>query len=141
MLGLMLATAGIFLYQITGNPVFDGLASISIGVVLVLTAILLAMESKSLLIGESADPRIAAKIRELLNADERILEINEVATLHMGPDFIVAAVSVDFIDGMPAEQLEASVTDNNGRIKAIDPRIRRVFIEAERREDHRPQST
>jgi cation diffusion facilitator family transporter len=139
LLGLLLALLGLVLYQITGNPVFDALASISIGVVLVLTAILLAVESKNLLIGESAEPKIVAVIQELLGNDERILGVNEVATLHMGPDFIVVTVSADFVDAISAEQLERSVTELNGRIKGIDPRIQRVFIEAERREDHRPQ--
>ena len=140
LLGLVIALVGIFLFQITGNPVFDGLASIGIGVVLVLTALALALESKSLLIGESADPRIVTDIRELLDADERILAVNEVATLHMGPEFIVATVSVDFIDALSAEQVEAAVTELNKRIKVIDPRIQRVFIEAERREDHRART-
>ena len=141
LLGLLIALLGIFLYQVTGNPIFDGLASIGIGVVLVLTALLLALESKSLLIGESAEPRIVAGIREILTADERIVSVNEVATLHMGPEFIVVTVSVDFIDAMTAEQLEAAVTELNKRIKAIDTRIQRVFIEAERKEDHADQSS
>jgi cation diffusion facilitator family transporter len=138
MLGLIIALLGLFIYQITGNPVFDGLASIGIGIVLVLTALLLAIESKNLLIGESADPKIVATIREILKADERILSVNEVATLHMGPDFIVTTVSVDFVDALSAEELEATVTELNKSIRAIDPRIQRVFIEAERKEDHRP---
>jgi cation diffusion facilitator family transporter len=136
LLGLLIALAGIFLYQLTGNSAFDGLASIGIGIILVFTAFALALESKSLLIGESADPKIVASMRNVLQADERILAINEIATLHMGPEFIVATVSVDFVDALPAEQVEAAVTQLNKRIKNIDPRIRRVFIEAERREDH-----
>ena len=141
LLGLLIALLGIFLYQVTGNPIFDGLASIGIGVVLVVTAFILAVESKNLLIGESAEPRIVAGIREILNADERILTVNEVATLHMGPEFIMTTVSADFIDALSAEQLEAAVTDLNKQIKSIDTRIQRVFIEAERQEDHRSQSS
>ncbi len=137
MLGLVIAFVGIFLYQVTGNSLFDGLASILIGVVLVLTALLLAIESKSLLIGESADPLVVAGIRNLLRSDERILSVNEVVTLHMGPDYIVATVSVDFARNLTADQLEAAVTDLTARMKAIDPRIERVFIEAERWQDHR----
>ena len=136
LLGLLIAFGGIFLFQITGNANFDAVASIGIGIILVITAFILALESKSLLIGESADPKIVAAIRSLLSADQRILSVNEVATLHMGPDFIVATVSVDFIDAMSAEELEAAVTELNKEIKAIDPRMQRVFIEAERREDH-----
>lgn len=140
LLGLLLALVGLVLYQVTGNPVFDALASISIGVVLVLTAILLAVESKNLLIGESAEPKIVAAIQEMLGGDDRILGVNEVATLHMGPDFIVVTVSADFVDAITSEQLEKAVTELNAQIKGIDTRIERVFIEAERREDHHPQA-
>ena len=69
------------------------------------------------------------------------MSINEVATLHMGPEFIMTTVSADFIDALSAEQLEAAVTELNKRIKAIDTRIQRVFIEAERKEDHPAQSS
>jgi divalent metal cation (Fe/Co/Zn/Cd) transporter len=108
-----------------------------IGLVLILTAVILAMESKSLLIGESADPEIVADIRATLNTDERILTVNEVATLHMGPEFIVVTVSVDFIDAMSARTVEKAVTQLTRSIKAVDTRVKRVFIEAERQQDHR----
>ena len=136
LLGLLIALLGTFLYQLTGNSVFDGLASISIGLVLILTAWLLAIESKKLLIGESADPQIVEEMREILSQDERIHSVNEIATLHMGPEFIVATISADFIDALSAENLEYSVTELTKKIKAIDPRIQRVFIEAEHGEDH-----
>ena len=139
LLGLLIALAGLVIYQITGNPLFDGLASIGIGIVLVLTAYVLALESKNLLIGESADPKIVTAIRSILSDDDRILAINEVATLHMGPDFIVVTVSADFVDAMSSENLEAAVTELNKRVKSVDTRIRRVFIEAEGREDHHTQ--
>ena len=141
LLGLLIALLGTFLYQLTGNSVFDGLASISIGLVLILTALLLAIESKKLLIGESADPQIVEEMREILSQDERIQSVNEIATLHMGPEFIVATISADFIDALPAEHLEYSVTELTRKIKAIDPRIQRVFIEAEHREDHQMGSS
>jgi cation diffusion facilitator family transporter len=139
LLGLLIALGGIFLFQLTGNAMFDAIASIGIGVILVITAFILALESKNLLIGESADPNIVTAIRQLVGADDRILTVNEVATLHMGPDFIVATVSADFVDALPAEDLEAAVTDLNRRVKGIDGRIKRVFIEAERREDHQQE--
>jgi cation diffusion facilitator family transporter len=136
LLGLLIALAGIAVYQLTGNSVFDAIASIAIGVVLVLTAVALAVESKSLLIGESAEPMIVAAIRKLLIGDERILTVNEVATLHMGPEFIVATISVDFVDSLTAEHVEAAVTELTRFVKSVDSRIQRVFIEAERSEDH-----
>jgi len=137
LVGLLVALIGLVLYQITGNPVYDALASIGIGVVLILTALILAIESKSLLIGESADPKIVADIAATLNIDERVLTVNEVATLHMGPEFIVVTVSVDFIDALSARKVEKAVTQLTRSIKAVDPRVKRVFIEAERQQDHR----
>jgi cation diffusion facilitator family transporter len=136
LLGLLVALGGLVMYQVTGNPVFDALASIGIGVVLILTALILALESKSLLIGESAEPEVVASINEILEADDRLRSINEVATLHMGPDFIIVTISADFINTLPAGQIEKAVTGFTRQIKATDPRIQRVFIEAESSDKH-----
>ncbi len=136
LIGLLVALFGIILFQLTGNPLFDGLASIVIGIVLILTAVWLAVESKALLIGESASPTIRRGARAILDMDERIRTVNEVATLHMGPDFIVITISADFRDGLSVDDVEQAVTELNGQIKELDPRIQRVFIEAERSEHH-----
>ena len=108
-----------------------------IGVVLVITAWFLAIESKGLLIGESAEPEVESGIQAIFQADERIIHVNEVVTLHMGPDFIVVTLSVDFAPGIDSDHLEAAVTEFNQAVKTLDPRIQRVFIEAERNVDHR----
>jgi len=139
LLGLLVAMAGIFLYQITGNPIFDGLASMVIGVILGITAIWLAYETKSLLIGESADPDTVASIRETAISHPLVKSVNEIATLHMGPEYVVVTISVDFVDDINVGQVEAGVTDLSRRVKAIDPVLRRVFVEVERGDDHRRQ--
>ena len=136
MAGLVIAMLGLLLYQITGNAIWDGLASISIGVVLIGTAAWLAFESKNLLIGESAGAEVRDGIRETLSADPRISSINEIATLHMGPDFVVVTASADFDPALSASDLKSAVTDLNQAVKAVDDRIKRVFIEAERGVDH-----
>ena len=135
-LGLLIAMLGLVLYQLTGNPTFDAMASIAIGVVLILTAIWLAWESKNLLIGESASPEVRAQIADIMAADPRTVATNEIATLHMGPDFIVVTISADFEDAMSAGDLESAVTELNQAIKTLDARIKRVFIEAERHGNH-----
>ncbi len=134
--GLLVAMIGIALFQLTGNPIYDALASVVIGVILVLTAVWLAYESKSLLIGESASPELRAGIEEMLTADARVVHINEVATLHMGPEFIVVTISADFVSELDADALERGVTEFNRAIKALDPRVKRVFIEAEKHTEH-----
>jgi cation diffusion facilitator family transporter len=136
LLGLVVALIGIGLAQVTGNALFDGIASMMIGVILAITAVWLAFETQSLLIGESAASWIVAGIRSELGRSAEIKTINEVATVHMGPEFILVTISVDFAEDMGADQVEACVAQLTRRIKAIDPAVRRVFIEAERRVDH-----
>jgi cation diffusion facilitator family transporter len=136
MLGLLVAAAGITLAETTGNPVFDGAASVVIGLILAGTAAWLAYETQGLLIGESAATWISADIRSVLDEAKSVKTINEVATLHMGPEFILVTVSVDFATDLSADEVESCVAQLTQEIKAIDPSVRRVFIEAERRADH-----
>jgi cation diffusion facilitator family transporter len=136
-LGLLVALTGIAVADATGNPLFDGLASIAIGIILGGTAIWLAYETQGLLIGESASSWIAAEIRKILLANDAVKLVNEVATLHMGPAFILVTISVDFTDELDANELESEVAELTDHIKNVDPAVRRVFIEAERWRDHR----
>jgi cation diffusion facilitator family transporter len=136
LLGLGIALSGLLLYQLSGNPLFDALASMGIGVVLGITAVWLAHESKSLLIGESASPETVQAIRSLLESEDALESVNEIATLHMGPNHVMVMLSVDFRDGMDSSEVESCITDMNRRIKALDQDIRRVFIEAEKLGDH-----
>ena len=84
MLGLLVAFAGVALTEVTGMGVFDGMASIVIGIVLGGTAIWLAYETKGLLIGESANRPVILGIRQLVSASPDVVHINEVLTMHMG---------------------------------------------------------
>jgi cation diffusion facilitator family transporter len=129
MLGLAVAFIGVLLAQKTGNLVFDGAASIVIGLILVGTAIWLAYETKGLLIGESANHAVVRGIRDLLQAQARIEHVNDVLTVHMGPDFNLATISVDFADAADAGQVEADVAAINRAIRHKYPQIKRVFIE------------
>ena len=123
---------------VTGNIVFDAGASICIGLILAVTAAWLAYEAKGLLIGESAAPETVAAINDIVMADDRVLAVNELITLHMGPSDIIVTLSVDFVDGIDSSVLEGAVTELNRSIKGLNPNIRRVFIEAERAGDHLP---
>ena len=132
MLGLLVAFAGIWLSQTTGILYFDGAASVIIGFILIGTSIWLAYETKSLLIGESADPIIIKEIRDIINANSLVKSVNEVLTMHMGPDFILANISVDFRDSNTVGELEIAIAEIDLLIKAAYPQIKRVFIEAEK---------
>ncbi len=131
LLGLMVAFIGIGLGQLTGNPYFDGGASVVIGLILATVACWLAWETKGLLIGEAADPEIQRRIHKLVSANASIRRVNEIITVHMGPQSILVNMSVDFADQLSSQEVEAAVADFNRQIKADVPDICRVFIEAE----------
>lgn len=134
MAGLLVAFLGVFLGQVTGIYAFDGLASILIGLILGGTAIWLAYETKGLLIGESANEEVIAAIREIIREHQSIQHINEVLTMHMGPEYILVNVSVDFADGVSASDVESAVGQLTTQLKQALPRVKRVFIEAESRQ-------
>jgi cation diffusion facilitator family transporter len=141
MLGLLVAFVGVWLSQSTGILIFDGIASVVIGFILVGTAIWLAYETKGLLIGESANRSVIRGIRSALETKSNIQHINEILTMHMGPDFIPANISVDFADAISAQQVEADIAAIDRNIKQAFPQIKRVFIEAEKRGNKFPHGS
>ena len=104
-----------------------------IGLILVGTAIWLAYETKGLLIGESANKYVVNGIREILHQHKLVEHVNEVLTMHMGPDFVLANISVDFHDASQVGELEKEINNLSQAIKATYPQIKRIFIEAEKR--------
>ena len=134
MLGLVVAFVGIALAQITGEPRWDGVASVMVGLILAATAIWLAYETKSLLIGESADRSTIRGIRALTDAQEGIHHVNEVLTLHMGPEYILVNISIEFADSLAVGQIEKIIQTIDHSIKESYPFVKRVFIEAEERQ-------
>ena len=132
MLGLLVALIGIGLTQLTGNVYFDGGASVLIGFILIGTAIWLARETKGLLIGESAEPQIVQGIREIVQESTIIEAVNEILTMHMGPDFILVTLSADFTDSASADAVEKQIAELDSQIKTRFPRVKRVFIEAKK---------
>jgi cation diffusion facilitator family transporter len=133
MLGLMVAFLATLISHTSGMIIFDGIASIVIGLILGGTAIWLAYETKGLLIGESANKDVVAGIRAIAADTPQIEYLNEVLTMHMGPDFILANLSIDFQHHIDADAVERTIADIDRRIKHVYPQVRRIFIEAEKR--------
>lgn len=136
MIGLVIAFVGILAAQYFDMPMLDGVASICVGIVLAGVAILLAHESKGLLIGEGADPAIVAAIHKMVSADTRITGVNELLTMHMGPKDILLAASLDFDDRLTADLVEGAITDFEKSIKAEFPGVAKIFIEAQSWRQH-----
>jgi len=135
MLGLLVALVGIALTQVTGNVIYDGIASVLIGCILAGTAVWLAYETKSLLIGESANKSIVTRMREIAAAMQEVNHVNEVLTMHMGPDFILANISLNYNDELAAGDMETANAWLDAAIKKEFPVVKRIFIEAEPRHD------
>lgn len=131
MLGLVVAMLGIFLAQLTGLAWFDGLASVIIGLILGGTAWWLAYETKGLLIGEAANHKVIQGIRSLTREIPHIGQVNEVLTMHMGPDFVLVNISADFNDNVQAGEIEKAIAQLDIKIKEQFPEVKRVFVEAE----------
>lgn len=135
MLGLLVALIGIALTQVTGDIIYDGIASIMIGCILAGTAVWLAYETKSLLIGESANKGVVTRMREIAADMDEVNHVNEVLTIHMGPDFILANISLNFNDELAAGDMETANAWLDAAIKKEFPEVKRIFIEAEPRHD------
>ncbi len=137
MLGLIVALAGIAASQALDMPVLDGVAAILIGVILAVTASLLAYECKGLLIGEGASATVVRGIRRIVREQDGIKAINEVLTMHLGPNDVLANLSLDFADGIDSDRVEASISALEQAIKAAYPEVTRIFIEAQSTAGHR----
>jgi cation diffusion facilitator family transporter len=129
--GLVVALAGVTLYHITGNAVYDGAASIIIGLILATTACWLAFETKGLLIGEAANREVVAEITRLAKRYPEVEKVNEVLTMHVGPEYILAALSVNIACDVPRSRAHAVMDELDQSIKKTDARLKRVFIESQ----------
>ncbi|MDO6416661.1 cation diffusion facilitator family transporter [Sphingomonas sp. BIUV-7] len=128
MFGLVVAGVGVTLAILTGNPAWDGAASIVIGLALAVVAALLARESKGLLIGERADPRLSAAIRAAFDGRPEVTAVGEVMTLHAAPDRVFVAASVDFEDHVLAGDVERLIAETEARLREAWPIIGSIYI-------------
>lgn len=126
--GILAAAIGLLLTQLTGNALFDGGASIVIGLILGLTATLLAYESKGLLIGEAADPELVDNLRRLANDQTGVVGVGHVLTVHSSPDQITVMINVDFRDDMLASEVEYIVCRIEEEARERWPAVRRLFV-------------
>lgn len=128
MVGLVIAAAGLALALLTGNPFWDGFASVLIGLVLGALAVVLLYEAKGLLIGESADPDVVAAIRACAAGYAGIVRVHEVLTLHSAPTMVTTIISADFEDTMTARDVERLVLAIERDVADRFPVVARVYV-------------
>jgi cation diffusion facilitator family transporter len=127
--GLIFAALGVGLRQLTGSPVWDGGASIAIGVLLVVVAVKLGMDSKDLLIGRAASPETQRLIREEFESQPGVDSLLELLTMHMGPDNLIVAARVALNDDLGADEAEDLADAIDRRLSEKLPLQLNVFID------------
>ncbi len=130
LIGLLVAFIGVFSGHLLGNVYLDGFASIIIGVILCGVAILLAAESKGLLIGEGANAETVASIRKITNEDPAVEKVIKVLTLHFGPQEILLNLEIEFVKDLATEELAIAVERLETSISKQHSEVQNIFIEA-----------
>jgi len=128
LVGLLFAVVGISLSEITGEPAFDALGSIAIGLLLGVIAVVLAIEMKSLLIGEAAAPDEEQLIVDTIESDPHVVRLIHLRTQHLGPEELLVAAKVE-LDADTIARLGSTVDDLERRIRDSVPNARVIFIE------------
>ena len=140
--GIIIAFIGIGAAHMLDMPKADAIASIVIGLLLAAAALFLAIEVKGLLIGEAASDTMLAGVRTIIEqktgseSDKPINHINELRTMHLGPNDVLIAASLEFKDGLQVENIEQTVAALERAIKTQFPQVQRLFLEVQAREDH-----
>ncbi|WP_417309826.1 cation diffusion facilitator family transporter [Devosia sp.] len=128
LLGLFLALGGVFAAQALDMPVLDGVASVMIGILLAMTALFLARESKNLLVGETALPQVQQAIEAAANADPAIRTVNGVVTSQMGAHQVIAAISAEFEDHLSTPEIEACIARVEAKVRESNADVVALFV-------------
>ncbi len=129
LLGLVFAASGIGLALLTGNPIFDGVGTLAIGVLLLGIAIVLALEMKSLLIGESAAPETIEQIEAELERSPKVRRVLQIATQHIGPDDVLVVARLEFDPELSAVEVARVIDESEERVRAAVPSARLIYLE------------
>jgi cation diffusion facilitator family transporter len=129
MVGLALAALGLVLRQVTGSPVWDGAASIAIGVLLIVIAFRLGMDNRDFLIGKAAGPQEIAAIREEIEKTPGVDKLLDLLTMYLGPEHVIVAARVAFSDDISADRAEDVADDIDKRLADRLPLVPHVFLD------------
>jgi cation diffusion facilitator family transporter len=129
LLGLLFALSAVIVSHQTGDAVWDGIGTVAIGVLLACVATVLAIEMKSLLIGESATPARQQAIRDALLSGDEVRSIIHLRTEHLGPDDLLVAAKVEMDGDLTYEQMARAIDASEVRVRAAEPAARMLFIE------------
>ena len=127
--GLITALAGLSLSWATGNMLFDGAASLLVGLVLAGVAYFLARETKDLLLGESVKAGDDLRIQQIIQRNQQVERLLVQRTMHLGPDDVLAVFKIEFINGLSTEDIEAAINEVESDLRQALPYLKRIWIE------------
>lgn len=130
LLGLLVAFLGVLLGHLLENPYLDGAASIVIGIILAVVAILLARESRGLLVGEGVDAATAKQLRSLVLADDAVDRVLQLLTLYFGPHEVLMNIEIQFHSHLSVGEVVQAINRIEATIQRHHSDIRKIFIEA-----------
>ena len=140
LLGLIFALAGVGLTLLTDNAYFDVLGAAAIGTLLVVVAIVLAIETKSLLVGESASPGAITRMRQALEETPGVSRIISLKTLHVGPEELLVAAKIAVEHDSSAGSVAQTIDDAERRVRAVEPVAQLIYLEPDiYRTDYQPE--
>jgi len=127
--GLVIAAAGLFLTQLTDNALYDGMASIGVGVVLSVVAFQLGADSRALLIGQAVPQEDRQRVYETISGFDEVKEILRLLTMHLGPNAALVNAEIHVMDGLDTDQIEALIERITHALQQTLPEANQVFIE------------
>jgi len=129
LIGLVIALFGVVLSKVTGEPRFDALGSIGIGILLVVIAMVLASEMRSLLIGEAAAPTDVRTVESVILADARVVRLIDVRTQQMGPQELLVGVELELAPDLTGVELTDALEEIENAVRAAVPEARQIYLE------------
>ncbi|MEV4755051.1 cation diffusion facilitator family transporter [Micromonospora sp. NPDC049559] len=132
MIGIAFAAVGLVLTELTGVEAWDGVASVAIGLLLLVTAAILARSNISLLVGQAVPRGVQATIREELTGMRVVQRVETLLTMQLGPDDVLVAAKVDFADDASGAEIENAADEAERRLRVRYPAIRYVFLDPTR---------
>jgi cation diffusion facilitator family transporter len=130
-LGSAVAFIGLLFVARTGNAVIDGVTATAVGILLVVTGVVAAAESRDLLIGRAISPEDARRILQIVERDPRVRQVRGLQSMVLGPDDVLVALRVNFQDGLDTDQIEGTIDSVSRDLRTAYPAARHLVIEPE----------
>ena len=127
--GIIVAALGLFLTQLTGNHVYDGIASVGVGLVLIFVALQLGTDSRHLLLGEAVSPDDEEHLREVISSFSEVTDVLRLLTMHLGPNAILVNAEIHVVDGLETDQIEELMERITQAMRNEVPEVAHTFLE------------